>query len=247
MSGKKAKDTPKIHQSKISFDDVVGHKQVKERLRAIIKIIKNPKRVEEFDIPAPKGVLIYGPISVGKIMLAKAFSKEAGLSYLEISGSKLFELDYIKEVYETASKHAPCIVILEDIDIKGIMQGAITNVSFSDIGKVLESVDTPVFTIATAETLDGVDPILMAPEKLDFLIEVSKLDKDARKFFIEKIVNFTAACRAEFFDKSEHHLFVMRFVKCPIPDVINLSMRCFGNAGGHKKIRPAAFDKFKPF
>lgn len=188
MSRKKAKDTPKIHKSKISFDDVVGHKQVKERLRSIIKIIKNPKRLKEFDTPAPKGLLIYGPVSVGKIMLAKAFSKEAGLSYLEISGSKLFELDYIKEVYEIASKHAPCVVILEDIDIKGIIQGAITNVSFSDIGKVLESVDALVFTIATAETLDAIDPVLTAPEKLDFLLEVSKLDKDARKFFIEKIM-----------------------------------------------------------
>ena len=188
MPGKKAKDTPKIHKSEISFDDVVGHKQVKERLRSIIKIIKNPKRLKEFDTPAPKGLLIYGPVSVGKIMLAKAFSKEAGLSYLEISGSKLFELDYIKEVYEIASKHAPCVVILEDIDIKGIIQGAITNVSFSDIGKVLESVDALVFTIATAETLDAIDPVLTAPEKLDFLLEVSKLDKDARKFFIEKIM-----------------------------------------------------------
>jgi len=57
-------------------------------------------------------------------MLAKAFTKEANIPYFEISGSKLFELDYIKEVYEAASKHTPCAVILEDIDIKGIMQGA---------------------------------------------------------------------------------------------------------------------------
>jgi cell division protease FtsH len=91
-------------------------------------------------------------------------------------------------VYETAAKNAPSIVILEDIDIKGLMQGAITNVSFSDIAKVLESVEKMVFTIATAETLEGVDPVLTAPQKLDFLLEVSKLDRDARKFFIEKIL-----------------------------------------------------------
>lgn len=121
-------------------------------------------------------------------MLAKAFAKEAGLSYLEISGSHLFELDYIKEVYETASKNAPCVVILEDIDIKGIVQGAITNVSFSDIAKVLESIGEMVFTVATAETLDEVDPVLTAPEKLDFLLEVTELDKDARRFFVEKIM-----------------------------------------------------------
>ena len=188
MARKKAKDTPQIYKSKIGFDDIVGHKQIKERLKAIIKIIQNPKKLERFDTPVPKGLLIYGPVSVGKSMLAKAFSKEAGMSYFEISGSKLFELEHIKEVYKTASKHAPCVVILEDIDIKGIIQGAITNVSFSDIAKVLESTDAMVFTIATAESMDAVDPVLTSPQKLDFLLEVTKLDKDARRFFIEKIM-----------------------------------------------------------
>ncbi len=188
MPRKKAKESPKIYKSKISFDDIVGHKQIKERLKSIIKIIKNPKKLERFDTPVPKGLLIYGPVSVGKSMLAKAFAKEVGMSYFEISGSKLFELDHIKEVYKTASKHAPCIVILEDIDVKGIIQGAITNVSFSDIAKVLESTDAMVFTIATAENLDDIDPVLTSPQKLDFLLEVSELDKDARRFFIEKIL-----------------------------------------------------------
>lgn len=189
MASKKTKDIPKIKKSKIGFDDVVGHRQVKERLKGIIKIVKNPKILERFDTAIPKGLLIYGPVSVGKRMLAKAFTKEAGLPYLEISGSKLFELDYIKEVYEFASKHAPCVVILEDIDIKGIMQGAITNVSFSDIAKVLESTNVMVFTIATAESLDEIDPVLTSPQKLDFLLEVSELDKDARRFFVKKIMN----------------------------------------------------------
>lgn len=188
MGTKKSKDTPKIKKSKIGFDDVVGHKQIKERLKGIIKIINNPQRLERFDTPVPKGLLIYGPVSVGKSMLARAFSKEAGLSYLEISGSKLFELAYIKEVYEIAAKNAPCVVILEDIDIKGIVQGAITNVSFSDIAKVLESVSEMVFTVATAESLDEVDPVLTASQKLDFLLEVTDLDKDARRFFVEKIM-----------------------------------------------------------
>ncbi|MFT7823719.1 MAG: AAA family ATPase [Sulfurimonas sp.] len=189
MSAKKiSKDTPKLQKSKISFDDVVGHTHIKKRLKSIIHILQNPKKLETFDVPAPKGLLLYGPVSVGKGMLAKAFAHEASLSYIEISGSKLFDLEYIKQVYEIAGKHAPSIVILEDIDIKGLMQGTITNVSFSDIAKVLESTDTMVFTIATAETLEGVDPVLTAPQKLDFLLEVSKLDKDARRFFIEKIL-----------------------------------------------------------
>ncbi len=91
-------------------------------------------------------------------------------------------------MYETASKHAPCVVILEDIDIKGLIQGAVTNVPFSDIAKVLEAAGSMVFTVATAESLDSIDPVLTEPQTLDFLLEVSKLDKDARRFFIEKIL-----------------------------------------------------------
>ena len=188
MAGKKAKDTIKMKRSKIGFDDIVGHKQIKERLKAIIKIVQNPKELERFHTSVPKGLLIYGPNSVGKSMLAKAFAKEAKMPYYEISGSRLFELEHIKEVYATASKHAPCVVILEDIDIKGIIQGTLANVSYADIAKVLESTDAMVFTIATAEDLDAVDPVLTSEQKLDFLLEVTKLDKDARRFFIEKIM-----------------------------------------------------------
>ena len=188
MARNKAKDTPKMYTSKIGFKDIVGHKLVKERLKFIINIINNPKRLERFDTPPPKGLLIYGPVSVGKSMLAKAFCKEAKLPYYEISGSKLFEIEHIKEVYETASKHAPCVVILNDIDIKGLIQGSVSNVPFFDIAKVLESSDAKVFTVATAESLDSIDPVLTAPQSLDFLLEVSKLDKDARRYFIEKIL-----------------------------------------------------------
>jgi len=151
-------------------------------------MLQDPDRLKAFDIPLPKGALLYGPGSVGKGMLAKAFAKEAKRSYIEISGSNLFELAYIKEAYDIASRHAPCVVILEDVDVQGVIQGTIANVSFSDIAKVIESADTKVFTIATAESLDTVDPVLTAPQRLDFLIEVSKLDKDARRFFIEKIL-----------------------------------------------------------
>ena len=188
MSNKKTKELAKLTKSHISFNDIVGHEQVKKRLKSIIRILKNPQMVERFNTPVPKGLLLYGPVSVGKSMLAKAFASEAELAYIEVSGSKLFDLEYMKEVYHVAAKNAPSIVILEDIDVKGIVQGTITNVAFGDIAKLLESVKQMVFTIATAELLDEVDPVLTAPQKFDFLVEVSELDKDARRFFIKKIL-----------------------------------------------------------
>ncbi len=188
MTKKKVEESPQIRTAEITFDDIVGHKKAKERLHAIIRVIKNPQELKRFNTPPPKGLLIYGPANVGKSMLAQAFAKEAGMKYLELSGAKLFNLAYIREVYEIASKNAPAIVLLEDIDIKGLVQGTITHVSFADIAKILESSNPQVFTIATAEDFDAVDPILTAAGKLDFLLEVTRLDKEARRFFIEKIL-----------------------------------------------------------
>ena len=189
------KETEESIEAKVShtgFENIIGHKQAKQRLKAIIKIFTNPGIVKDFKISPPKGMLIYGPPSVGKRMLARAFAKEAGVKYFEISGSKLFDTGYIKKVYQKALEIAPSIVILENIDIKGIYQGAITNISFSDLAKELENLPVKegkyVFTIATATEFEEIDPVLFAPNKLDFLVEVSKLDLEARKFFIEKIL-----------------------------------------------------------
>lgn len=188
MAEKKREESPLIYTSQISFQDIVGHNKAIKRLCAIIKIIKNPKALERFNTPPPKGLLIYGPANVGKSMLSHAFAKEADMKYLEISGTKLFDLDYIKEVYQSASKNAPCVVILEDIDIKGLLQGAITYISFSDLAKIIMGTNPQVFTVATVENFDVVDPVLTAPGNLDFLLEVTRLDKEARKFFIDKIL-----------------------------------------------------------
>ncbi len=178
--------------STVTFDDIIGHKQVKKRLKAIVKIFTNPKTVEAFKITPPKGMLIYGPESVGKGMLARAFAHAAKVPYFEISGSKLFDAAYIKKVYLKAREQTPSIVILEDIDIKGLYHGTITNISFADVARVIEDVPVEngkyVFTIATAVEFEEIDPVLLAPGKLDFLIEVSRLDPEARRFFIEKIL-----------------------------------------------------------
>ncbi len=191
---KKEEDTARIvpKTSTVTFDDVIGHKQVKERLKAIVKIFTNPKIVDDFKISPPKGMLIYGPESVGKGMLARAFANAADVPYFEITGSKLFDAAYIKSVYQEAIKHAPSIVILKDIDIKGLYHGTITNISFADVAKEIEDVPITegkyVFTVATAVEIEEIDPVLLSPGKLDFLIEVSRLDPEARRFFIEKIL-----------------------------------------------------------
>ncbi len=192
MPSKSSSDHPTPKHSEIGFDDIIGHKKVKKRLRTIIELLHNPELLHNFSISMPKGLLLYGPESVGKSMLARAFAKEATLPYFEISGSSLFDLDHIKAIYREALEHAPSMVILQDIHIKGVLQGMLTHISFSDIAKIIEELPVDekryIFTFATALDLQEIDPVLTAPGKLDFVIEVSKLDREARMFFLKKIL-----------------------------------------------------------
>jgi ATP-dependent Zn protease len=185
-------EKPAIVFSRIGFNDIVGHKETKKRLRSIIKIFKNPKLVENFKIKPPRGIFLYGPESVGKSMLAHAFAKEADVPCVTISGGELFDIAYVKKAYEKAKTCAPSIVILEDINIKGYLNGTIANIPFSDIIKEIETlpsdIDEYVFTIATGTDIEDIDPELIAPNKLDITIEIQKLDKEARRFFIDKIL-----------------------------------------------------------
>ncbi len=74
--------------STVGFDDIIGHKNVKKRLKAIVRIFTNPEIVAEFKISPPKGMLIYGPPSVSKGMLARAFAKEAKVPCFELGKRK---------------------------------------------------------------------------------------------------------------------------------------------------------------
>lgn len=181
---------PVIQTYDFGFKDIAGQKKVKQELKQIIRILKNPKLIEKFKIYMPKGMLLYGPQGVGKAMLAKAFTKEANLPFIRVSGSELFDPFYLKSVYEKAREYSPCIVILEQIDVKGILDGVITNMPSEPVLMELEQPfnGRSIFTIATVTKKEDVDPALISPGKIDLLVEVQELDKEARRFYINKLL-----------------------------------------------------------
>lgn len=176
-----------IHVSDISFDDVAGHKKVKKELSEIIRILKEPQQLKHFDLDIPKGMFLYGPIGMGKKLLARAFAHEANMPYFTLNGSELFNPQIIQLAYEKAYKSAPAIIILEDIDIQGIVGGMLSTMSMEPIIEELDalkqSFESPVFTILTQST-NNFSPELLQANRIDIQIEVPKLDMDARRFFI---------------------------------------------------------------
>lgn len=183
---------PCIEFSTIGFSDIAGNKATKDTLKQIITLLKNPGLVTRFGIDMPKGMLLYGPPGVGKAMLGKAFAKETGLPYVYASRSDLFDSEYIRKVYREAREYAPSIVFLDGIDVKGLLEGVYTTMPDDQLILELDSLTTDpsslVFTIATAQNRLEVSPVIIAPDRIDTFVEVPELDREARRFFIDKIL-----------------------------------------------------------
>lgn len=185
-------DLPEVKFSATGFEDVAGHEPVKKHLREIISILEKTDKVKSFGIAMPKGMLLCGPSGVGKTLLGKAFAKEANLPFVYASGSDLFDPNFIRQVYQKARVYAPCIVFLDEIDIKGVVEGTLTPIPVEQILMELDALPSDpgefVFTVVTAQNREDVNPELVSPGRIDISVEVPELDREARRFFIEKIL-----------------------------------------------------------
>ena len=174
------------------FDAIAGQKRVKQQLTSLVKLLRDKAGLERFGITLPKGLLLYGPEGVGKTLLVKAFAKEAGLPYLSLRGSDLFNEELIEAAYRRARQAAPLIVILENVDVKGIIEGNYTPIPTETLDAAIDGspdrADTFVFTVMTAQNKEEVPAALMHPGRIDQFVEVPELDKEARLFFAKQLL-----------------------------------------------------------
>ena len=109
----------------IKFDDVAGEDEAKESLTEIIDFLHNPKKYTDIGAKLPKGALLVGPPGTGKTLLAKAVAGEANVPFFSISGSDFVEMfvgvgaSRVRDLFKEASKVAPCIVFIDEIDTIG--------------------------------------------------------------------------------------------------------------------------------
>jgi ATP-dependent Zn protease len=178
--------------SEIGFENVAGHEKVKKQLTEILSLLKEPERLKQFNLQPPKGMILHGPAGMGKKLLAKAFAKEVNMPYTVITGSALFDQTAIHQAYAKAYGKAPAIIIIEDIDTEGILNGMVSTMSFEPILQELDSLSTnfeaPIFTILTLNDTSPIPEYLLQANRIDLVVEVPKLDMEARRFFIENIL-----------------------------------------------------------
>ena len=177
----------------VSFNDIAGHYKAKQRLGEVINFFKEPKLLESFNIVPPKGMLLYGPPGTGKTMLAKAFAKEAELPFISTTGLELLKPEKTKSIFTRAKAYAPAIIFIDEIDTLGKRDGE--NGREVPINKLLSEMDgfagrkgEDIFVIAATNYKENIDPAIIRPGRVEIHIEVNNLDKDARQYFLDKVI-----------------------------------------------------------
>ena len=192
-----------IKENKYRLSDVAGLKEEKEDLEEIILFLKNPESFTKVGARIPKGVLLEGPPGTGKTLLAKAIAGEAEVPFYSISGSDFVEMyvgvgaSRVRDLFETASEHKPCIIFIDEIDAvarrRGTGLGGGHDEKEQTLNQLLVEMDgftenSGIIVLAATNRVDILDPAILRPGRFDRKIMVGRPDVQGR----EEILNVHA-------------------------------------------------------
>lgn len=178
-------------QSKETFEDVAGVEEAKEELEEIIEFLRDPKKFTRLGAKIPKGVLLMGPPGAGKTLLARAVSGEAKVPFFSISGSDFVEMFVgvgaarVRDLFATGTKHAPCIIFIDELDAVGRQRGAGLGGGHDEreqtLNQLLVEMDgfnsnEGVILMAATNRPDVLDKALLRPGRFDRTIVVDNPD-----------------------------------------------------------------------
>ena len=181
---------------KVTFKDVAGVDEAKEELAEVVEFLREPQKFISLGARIPKGVLLVGPPGGGKTLLAKAVSGEAGVPFFSISGSEFVEMfvgvgaSRVRDLFDQAKKHSPCIVFIDEIDAVGRQRGAGLGGSHDEREQTLNQMlvemdgfdtDTNVIIMAATNRPDILDPALMRPGRFDRRVVLDRPDVRGRE------------------------------------------------------------------
>ncbi|WP_269471836.1 ATP-dependent zinc metalloprotease FtsH [Methylomusa anaerophila] len=181
--------------STVTFMDVAGVDEAKQELEEILEFIRHPKRFSAMGARVPKGVLLYGPPGTGKTLLAKALAGEAGVPFLNMSGSEFVEMfvgvgaSRVRDLFKEARMKTPCIVFIDEIDAVGRQRGTGIGGSHDEreqtLNQLLVEMDgfnakKGIVVIAATNRPDVLDPALLRPGRFDRQIVVDRPDLKGR-------------------------------------------------------------------
>ncbi|MBI4963708.1 MAG: ATP-dependent metallopeptidase FtsH/Yme1/Tma family protein [Desulfomonile tiedjei] len=179
----------------ITFKDVAGQDEAKQELEEILEFLRNPERFTRLGAKIPKGVLLVGPPGTGKTLLAKAVAGESGAPFFSISGSDFIEMFVglgaarVRDLFEQASKLAPCLVFIDELDALGKARGAGAYGGHDEreqtLNQLLVEMDgfqanLGVVIIAATNRPEILDPALLRPGRFDRHILVDRPDLKGR-------------------------------------------------------------------
>jgi len=169
-------------QVKITFEDVAGVEEAKEEVGELVEFLRNPGKFQNLGGHIPRGVLMVGSPGTGKTLLAKAIAGEAKVPFFSISGSEFVEMfvgvgaSRVRDMFDQAKKHAPCIIFIDEIDAVGRHRGAGLGGGHDEreqtLNQLLVEMDgfeggEGVIVIAATNRPDVLDPALLRPGRFD--------------------------------------------------------------------------------
>ncbi len=184
----------------VTFEDVAGVDESKEELKEVVEFLKEPQKFIQLGARIPKGVLLVGPPGTGKTLLAKAVSGEAGVPFFSISGSEFVEMfvgvgaSRVRDLFDQAKRHSPCIVFVDEIDAVGRQRGAGLGGSHDEREQTLNQMlvemdgfdtDTNVIVVAATNRPDILDPALLRPGRFDRRITLDRPDMRGREAILK--------------------------------------------------------------
>ena len=184
----------------VTFADVAGVEESKAELAEVVEFLKEPKKFIALGARIPKGVLLVGPPGTGKTLLAKAVSGEAGVPFFSISGSEFVEMfvgvgaSRVRDLFDQAKKHSPCIVFVDEIDAVGRHRGAGLGGSHDEREQTLNQLlvemdgfdtDTNIIIMAATNRPDILDPALLRPGRFDRRVVLDKPDMKGREAILK--------------------------------------------------------------
>lgn len=185
---------------RVTFQDVAGLQEEKEDLEEIVSFLKEPAKFVQVGARIPKGVILVGPPGTGKTLLAKAVAGEAGVPFFSISGSDFVEMfvgvgaSRVRDLFEEAKKHQPCIVFIDEIDAvarrRGTGMGGGHDEREQTLNQMLVEMDgfgvnEGVIVMAATNRVDILDPAILRPGRFDRQIAVGRPDVRGREEILQ--------------------------------------------------------------
>ena len=182
--------------NQVTFADVAGCDEAKEDVQELVDFLRDPSKFQKLGGRIPRGVLMVGSPGTGKTLLAKAIAGEAKVPFFSISGSDFVEMFVgvgaarVRDMFETAKKHAPCIIFIDEIDAVGRQRGAGLGGGNDEreqtLNQMLVEMDgfesgQGVIVIAATNRPDVLDPALLRPGRFDRQVVVPLPDIRGRE------------------------------------------------------------------